>query len=208
MQYFIMNKPAGYITAKRDPRRKTVMELFPPELQKVLHPVGRLDKDTEGLLLFTDDGKLDEFLLRPEHHVEKEYEFRAFGRLGQAECDLLAQGVVLEGTEIMAKPGKAVILGYTTIGACEELLPPLRKKHFMKNPERPVTQGRLTITEGRKHQVKLMIKAVGAHVFTLKRLRIGTLFLDETLLSGQYRSLTEDELAQLGYSIRSTNSPE
>lgn len=199
MQYFIMNKPAGYITAKRDPRRNTVMELFPSELREALHPVGRLDKDTEGLLLFTDDGKLDEFLLRPEHHVEKEYEFRAFGRLGLAECELLAQGVLLEGTQVLSKPGKAVILGYSTIGACEALLPPLRKKHFMKNPERSVTHGRLTIVEGKKHQVKLMVKAVGGHVFTLKRLRIGKLLLDETLLPGQYRTLTEDELALLEY---------
>lgn len=199
MLYFLLNKPAGFITAKSDPRRKTVMELFPPELRDALHPVGRLDKDTEGLLLFTDDGKLDEYLLRPEHHVEKEYEFRAFGRLGKEECDKLSQGVLLVGTQVLSKPGKAVILGYSTIGECEALLPPLRKKHFMKNPERPVTHGRLTIVEGRKHQVKLMIKAVGAHVFTLKRLRIGKLCLDETLLPGQYRALTGEDLALLGY---------
>lgn len=199
MEYYMFNKPAGYITAKSDPRRPTVMLFFPPALQGMLHPVGRLDKDTEGLLLFTDDGQFDRFLLRPEHHVEKEYIFHAFGHLGQAECTALEQGVILEGTQVLSRPAKAEILSYSTIGACEALLPPLRKKHFMKNPERPVTLGRLTICEGRKHQVKLMVKAVGAHVFRLKRCRIGCLFLDESLAAGQFRPLTDDELKKLGY---------
>lgn len=199
MQYYLFNKPAGFITAKSDPRRPTVMAFFPDTLRESLHPVGRLDKDTEGLLLFTDDGRLDEFLLRPEKHVEKEYDFSAFGKLTQEAFETLSRGVLLEGTGILTRPAQARLLGYSNIGACEAYLPPLRRRHFLKNPERPVTHGRLTICEGRKHQVKLMVKAVGAHVFRLKRVRIGGLLLDETLPVGSYRPLTGQELSLLGY---------
>lgn len=83
-QYYMLNKPRGLLTARRDARCETVMRCFPEALQQTLHPVGRLDKDTEGLLLFTDDGMLDVRLLRPERHVEKEYEYRAFGHLDEA----------------------------------------------------------------------------------------------------------------------------
>ena len=83
-QYYMLNKPRGLLTARRDARCETVMRCFPEALQQTLHPVGRLDKDTEGLLLFTDDGMLDMRLLRPERHVEKEYEYRAFGHLDEA----------------------------------------------------------------------------------------------------------------------------
>ena len=83
-QYYMLNKPRGLLTARRDARCETVMRCFPEALQQTLHPVGRLDKDTEGLLLFTDDGMLDVLLLRPERHVEKEYEYRAFGHLDEA----------------------------------------------------------------------------------------------------------------------------
>ena len=79
-QYYMLNKPRGLLTARRDARCETVMRCFPEALQQTLHPVGRLDKDTEGLLLFTDDGMLDVRLLRPERHVEKEYEYRACSR--------------------------------------------------------------------------------------------------------------------------------
>ena len=84
---------------------------------------------------------------------------------------------------------------YTTIGACKALLPPNKHNHLMKNPQRPVTEGWLALREGRKHQVKLMVKAVGGHVFTLKRLSIGKLRLDPGLAPGEYRPLSEDELA-------------
>ena len=85
-QYYMLHKPRGLLTAKRDARRETVMSCFPEALREMLHPVGRLDRDTEGLLLFTDDGMLDVRLLRPEQHVEKEYEYRAFGCLPARSC--------------------------------------------------------------------------------------------------------------------------
>lgn len=192
----MLNKPAGYLTARSDRTRPTVMELLSEELQD-LHPVGRLDMDTEGLLLLTDDGTLDPLLLRPEAHVEKRYFFRAFGRLDKAAFAQMATGVELEGTGVISLPARAWLEGYSTIGACEALLPPKKHNHLMKNPGRPVTEGWLVIREGRKHQVKLMVKAVGGHVFTLKRLSIGGLTLDPALLPGQYRALTAEEMEAL-----------
>ena len=195
--YYMLNKPAGVLTARRDANRPTVMSLLPEELREALHPVGRLDMDAEGLLLLTDDGRLDALLLRPERHVEKRYFFRAFGYLTERDMQALESGVVLEGTGVRSLPARAWLLGYSTIGKCEPLLPPKKHNHLMKNPQRPVTEGCLAICEGRKHQVKLMIKAVGGHVFTLKRLSIGALELDERLAPGEYRELTPQELALL-----------
>ena len=192
----MMNKPKGYLTARSDRTRPTVMELLPPELGH-LHPIGRLDMDTEGLLLLTDDGRLDPLLLRPESHVEKLYFFRAFGRLEEADFARMAAGVVLEGTGVTSLPARAWPEGYSTIGACEALLPPKKHNHLMKNPGRPVTTGWIALREGRKHQVKLMVKAVGGHVFTLRRVSIGALRLDPQLPPGGYRALTPDELALL-----------
>ena len=196
-QYYMLNKPRGLLTARTDPRRETVMACFPEELREALHPVGRLDKDTEGLLLFTDDGMLDVRLLRPEHHVEKEYEFRAFGTLTQDDLRQMERGVVLPATGEMTRPARAQLLQYSTIGESEGYLPEFRREKYLKNPQRPVTAAKLWITEGRKHQVKLMVKAVGAHVFYLRRLAMGPLRLDASLAPGQYRALTEDEVRML-----------
>ena len=196
MRVYMLNKPRGFLTAVRDRSRPTVMELLPPELGS-LHPVGRLDLDTEGLLLLTDEGRLDPLLLRPEAHVEKLYFFRAFGRLEQEAFDRMAAGVELEGTGVVSLPARAWLEGYSSIGACEALLPPKKHNHLMKNPGRPVTEGWIALREGRKHQVKLMVKAVGGHVFTLKRYRFGPLALDETLAPGAYRPLSEAEMALL-----------
>ena len=200
--YYMLNKPAGVLTARKDANRPTVMQLLPAELQR-LHPVGRLDMDAEGLLLLTDDGSLDALLLRPERHVEKRYFFRAFGRLTEEDFRRMERGVVLEGTGVQSLPARAWLHGYSTIGACRALLPKKKYSHLMKNPQRPVTEGFLAIVEGRKHQVKLMVKAVGGHVFTLKRLSVGPLQLDETLSPGEYRELTPQELALLKESARS-----
>ena len=196
MRVYMLNKPRGFLTAVRDRTRPTVMELLPPELGS-LHPIGRLDLDTEGLLLLTDEGRLDPLLLRPEAHVEKLYFFRAFGRLEQEAFDRMAAGVELEGTGVVSLPARAWLEGYSSIGACEALLPPKKHNHLMKNPGRPVTEGWIALREGRKHQVKLMVKAVEGHVFTLKRYRFGPFTLDETLAPGAYRPLSEAEMALL-----------
>ena len=129
--------------------------------------------------------------------MEKVYFFRAFGKLEQAAFEEMAAGVILEGTELRTLPARARLAGYSTIGACEALLPPKKHNHLMKNPQRPVTEGYLAIREGKKHQVKLMVKAVGGHVFTLKRLSIGGLRLDPRLGPGEFRPLTPEEEAAL-----------
>ena len=166
-------------------------------LKENMSPVGRLDKDTEGLLLFTDDGMLDVRLLRPEQHVEKEYEYRAFGLLDETAMRQLETGVLLLEGQPPSLPARAQLLAHTSIGESAPYLPERFREKYLKNPSRPVTTGKLWITEGRKHQVKLMIKAVGGHVFYLKRLAIGPVRLDEMLRPGEYRPLTAEELAAL-----------
>lgn len=109
-QYYMLYKPRGLLTAKRDARRETVMSCFPEALREMLHPVGRLDRDTEGLLLFTDDGMLDVRLLRPEQHVEKEYEYRAFGLLDETAMRQLETGVLLlEGSRSRCLPARSCL---------------------------------------------------------------------------------------------------
>ena len=197
MAVYMLNKPTGYLTAKWDRNRPTIMELLPKSLWG-LHPVGRLDMDTEGLLLLTDDGSVDQALLRPERHVEKVYFFRCFGRLDPEDFTQMAEGIRLPHETELTRPGRAWLEGYSTIGACEALLPEKKRNHLMKNPQRPVTLGWLALCEGKKHQVKRMVTAVGGHVFTLKRYSIGELQLDPGLLPGQHRPLTEEELRLLG----------
>lgn len=109
-QYYMLYKPRGLLTAKRDARRETVMSCFPEALRETLHPVGRLDRDTEGLLLFTDDGMLDVRLLRPEQHVEKEYEYRAFGLLDETAMQQLEEGVLLwKGSRSRCPPARSCL---------------------------------------------------------------------------------------------------
>ena len=171
--YYMLNKPMGVITASRDERHDTVLELFPAELRRGLFAVGRLDKDTEGLLLITDDGALSHALMSPNRHVEKEYEAVVDGVLAADAVLRFEQGMTLrDGTE--CKPAKLEIL---------ETEPELRV--------------RVTLKEGKYHQVKRMIAAVGGTVTALKRLRLGGLWLDKTLAPGEFRELTQEELEKL-----------
>ncbi len=195
--YFMLNKPRRLLSARSDASKPTVMTCFPPELQAVLHPVGRLDMDTEGLLLFTDDGSLDHHLLMPEHHVEKTYLYRSLGALTQEDMRRLETGVPILHGRAVSRPARAELLGYSTIAGSRELLPALCREKYLKNPDRPVTIGTLRVTEGRKHQIRMMLHAVGGHVFYLKRLAISGVALDPALAPGEYRALTADELAIL-----------
>lgn len=173
------------------------MLCFPEPLRGVLHPVGRLDKDTSGLLLFTDDGRVDHWLLTPQHHVQKEYRFCSFGTLDERAFAALRSGVpILNGREV-SRPARAELLAYSTIGQSADELPERFREKYLKNPTRPVTVGKLWITEGRKHQVRMMVRAVGGFVFSLQRLAIGPLRLDEQLAPGAYRALSQQELAAL-----------
>lgn len=171
--YLMLNKPGGILSATEDARQKTVIDLLPEHLRRVgLFPVGRLDKDTEGLLLLTNDGPLGHELLAPKKHVDKTYFVRVDGRLDQADADAFLAGMTLED-------------GYTCLSAGLELL---------ENPN----EGFVTLREGKYHQIKRMLAARGKPVVYLKRLAMGPLKLDETLELGQWRELTAEEIRKLG----------
>lgn len=174
LYYYMLHKPAGVVTATRDHHESTVMALLPDASGKHLAPVGRLDKDTEGLLLITNDGELAHNLLSPNRHVEKTYYAECRGTLTADAVTLLENGVEI-GDETPTRPAKVNVLTQSADFYTMEL----------------------TITEGRYHQVKRMVQAVGGSVTYLKRLSMGTLSLDENLPKGSYRALTEQEIAGL-----------
>ena len=172
-EYYMLHKPSGVISATTDAKDKTVIDLIESKKRKDLFPVGRLDKDTEGLLLITNDGELAHRLLSPKKHIDKVYFAKVKGVVTEEDQRIFAEGVSL-GKGEMAKPSKLEIL------VSDE-----------------ISEIRLTIQEGKFHQVKRMFLSVGKEVIYLKRLSMGTLQLDENLALGEYRPLTEEELKQL-----------
>lgn len=168
--YYMLNKPAGVITATEDRMQDTVMSLMGDCYRSDLFPVGRLDKDTEGLLLITNDGNLAHALLSPKKHVPKTYLVEVPERLNLEQIEALEQGVDI-GDDKMTLPAKVEVLTDTHI--------------------------KLTICEGRYHQVKRMLVAVGSEVLYLKRLSFGALALDENLPQGSFRALTVEEVILL-----------
>lgn len=173
--WLMMNKPAGVLSATEDGRGKTVLDLLAPELRRQgLFPVGRLDKDTEGLLLLTNDGKLAHDLLSPKKHVDKVYYARTAGRLEEADRRAFAAGMVL-GDGLRCLPAGLEILSAGD-GGSEALV---------------------TLREGKFHQVKRMLAARGRPVLYLRRVRMGNLTLDPALGPGEYRYLAEEELEDL-----------
>ena len=172
-EYYMLNKPAGVVSATTDARDKTVLDLIVSRKRKDLFPVGRLDKDTEGLLLITNDGELAHRLLAPKKHVDKVYYAKIEGIVTCEDVELFSKGLSIGNGEV-AKPSKLEIL---VSGEISEI--------------------HVTIQEGKFHQVKRMFEAVGKEVLYLKRLSMGTLALDETLKPGEYRMLTEKELEEL-----------
>ena len=172
-EYYMLNKPAGVISATSDKTEKTVLDLIDSKKRKDLFPVGRLDKDTEGLLLITNDGELAHRLLSPKKHVDKLYYARVEGVVGMEDIDAFAKGLDI-GEGEYTKPAKLEILKSDII-----------------------SEIKLTIQEGKFHQVKRMFEAVGKKVIYLKRLEMGTLKLDEGLALGEYRPLTQKEIEEL-----------
>ena len=196
--YIMLHKPAGCITARRDERHKTVMDYLPEEIRDTHFPVGRLDKDTEGLLLITNDGKLTRKLLMPEHKIEKTYYFMAEGILNPEKLDEVRRGArIYYNRENPTAPSEVEVLSTGTLG---EVKTPLSADDMilkMKKPHLPTVEGIVKITEGKKHQVKRMVRYAGARVIYLKRLKMATLSLDESLEKGKYRHLTNEELDAL-----------
>lgn len=169
--YYMLNKPGGVVSATSDLRDRTVLDLLAScDRRDDLFPVGRLDKDTEGLLLLTNDGELAHRLLAPKRHVDKAYFVRMAHSLSAEEAMLLENGVDI-GEEKLTLPGKV-----ERVSELEIIL---------------------TIHEGKYHQVKRMLSAVGNEVMFLKRLTFGGLVLDEKLVPGAYRELTEAEVKVL-----------
>ena len=193
--YYMINKPAGCITACRDEIRRTVMEYLPPDLARVLHPVGRLDLDTHGLLILTDDGKLDQAMMHPERHVEKEYFFYAIGELTEEKIRRLESGVPIDEDGRLTRPAKVTPDGTYKVSEIRDFLPELRRQRYLKNPDGPAFSAYLTIHEGRKHQVKLMLRAVNCRITYLERTAVAGIRLDPALAPGEYRELNGDELA-------------
>ena len=195
MRYYMFNKPRGCVTARRDERHRTVMDYFPECDRDVLFPVGRLDRDTVGFLLVTDDGMLCTQLMRPESHVEKTYFFVAKGEMSDANVTRLEGGIDISVRKMAkTKPAELEIIERTTLGGVLEYLDDDNRKIALSRPDLPAFVGRLTITEGKKHQVKRMIRHFGAKVVYLRRVTLGTVPLDESLPEGSYRELTPEEL--------------
>ncbi|MCR5600108.1 MAG: pseudouridine synthase [Ruminococcus sp.] len=195
MLYYMFNKPQGCVTARRDAVHRTVMDYFPAELTDRLHPVGRLDKDTCGLLIITDDGDLDMKIMQPEKHISKTYFFYAVGSISDEKIQLLENGIPM--ANFTTKNAVFCFGKEYRIRSLEEFIPDEKHEKYMKNPEGPAFSATLTICEGKKHEIKRMLEAVGCKIFYLRRDRIGALSLDPSLKEGEYRQLTPNELKLL-----------
>jgi len=173
--YIMMNKPQGVITATEDKEHKTVVDLIKSSYgNRKIFPVGRLDKDTEGMLLLTDDGHFNHELMSPKKHVAKQYYAKIMGEVSKKDIVSFQEGLIIDNDEL-CKPGLLEILK-VDLGQSEILL---------------------TITEGKYHQVKRMFKSLGMKVLYLKRVRIGGLVLDDQLALGEYRELTIEEIKKI-----------
>lgn len=175
-EYYMLNKPKGFVSATTDREHKTVVDIISSSEKKDLFPVGRLDIDTEGLLLITNDGELAHRLLAPKNHVEKTYYVEVSGILDDADVDAVEKGLDI-GEEKNTIPAKMEIL----------------KIDIQNN----ISSCYLTIHEGKFHQVKRMMKKLGKTVTYLKRVSMGSLILDSKLKKGNYRKLTEQEIIEL-----------
>lgn len=172
--YYLLHKPAGVVSATEDKHDQTVMDLFSPtDYRSDLFPVGRLDKDTEGLLLITNDGKLAHDLLSPKKHVEKEYFAKIAGVMTAEDQQRFVEGIMLDGE--LTLPAELII----------------------DETNSETSQVRIILHEGKFHQVKRMVKACGKEVTYLKRIRMGKLTLPQDLAKGSYHPLTADELQGL-----------
>lgn len=174
--YYMMNKPQGVISATEDPKHRTVLDLLDDLARsKEVFPVGRLDIDTHGLLLLTNDGQLAHALLSPKRHVDKTYLALVKGIMIQEDVDTFAKGIPLK--DFTCQPAKLELVSIDT--------------------EKNQSQIRVTIAEGKFHQVKRMVAYCGKEVVDLQRLTMGTLVLDENLERGEWRRLTKEELEAL-----------
>ena len=185
--YYVFHKPFGCVTARRDDRHPTVMDRFDgPDLPD-LSPVGRLDRETEGLLLLTDDGQFNRRMTRPEFHIEKIYEFTLLGDLTEDKRAALERGVLLPGDPEPTHPAVITVTGKSTLAEVLPTLHPEIQEKTRHNPmDRAVTFGTITLTEGRNRQIRRMMKTQRLLVLALKRVKMGPYTLPDRLAPGQW----------------------
>ena len=186
--YYMFHKPFGCVTARKDERYPVVMDWFAQLENPALSPVGRLDRETEGLLIITDDGMWNRQMTRPEFHVEKRYEFTVMGDLTEDKIAQLETGVLLNGASEPTAPARILVTGRSTLGeVLPTLHPVIQEKSRHNPPDRPVTFGTIVITEGKNRQIRRMMKQVRCLVLRLKRVSMGEILLDESLVPGEWK---------------------
>lgn len=188
--YYMFNKPFGCVTAHRDDRFPVVMDYFRSLGNDHLSPVGRLDRETEGLLMITDDGIWNQKMTNPAFHVPKTYEFTAMGTLDEEKLQRLSEGVLLIGSDRPTTGADVTVTGTSILSeVVPHLHPDMQEKLKYNLPDHPVVFGTITISEGRKRQIRRMLKVVGCCVIRLKRISMGELILDPELKPGEYKEI-------------------
>lgn len=188
--YYMFYKPFGCVTAHRDERFPVVMDYFQSLNNPRLSPVGRLDRETEGLLLITDDGVFNQRMTNPLYHMPKTYEFMALGTLDKEKLKKLSEGVLLIGSDQPTKGAEVTVTGHTVLQEIRPALHPDMQEKLKHNlPDHPVVCGQITIHEGRKRQIRRMLKTVGCCVIFLKRISMGEITLDPGLKPGEFMEL-------------------
>lgn len=206
--YILLHKPAGVVSATEDTKDRTVIDLIDPELTVLSpFPVGRLDKDTEGLLLITNDGKLSHELLSPRKHVPKTYRALVAGDVGVEDGVIFTAGVTLDDgyvtlpaqLKVLAKRNEAGAILSEDVDVTKEMTDAIQYVPVKEEIASDIVLSwiELTIHEGKFHQVKRMFEAVGKKVMYLRRISMGPLQLDKTLAPGEWRELTEEEVESL-----------
>ena len=192
--YYMFNKPFGCVTARRDETFPVVMDYFKELDNPELSPVGRLDRETEGLLFITDDGMWNRKMTLPGEGKEKVYEFIVMGDLSPEKVAQLEEGVCLRGDDTPTAPCKIEITGHSTLGKVLPTLHPDIQRKSAHNPmERPMTFGTITITEGRYRQIRRMMKVVRCLVLSLKRVSADGIVLDPELKPGEGKEIFINE---------------
>lgn len=188
--YYMFNKPFGCVTAHRDDRFPVVMDYFHSLGNDRLSPVGRLDRETEGLLMITDDGVWNQKMTNPVFHIPKTYEFAALGTLNEENLQKLSEGVLLIGSDRPTTGASVTVTGTSLLSkVVPHLHPDMQEKLKYNLPDHPVVFGTITISEGRKRQIRRMLKVVGCCVIRLKRISMGKLLLDPELKPGEYKEI-------------------
>lgn len=189
-RYYMFNKPYGCVCARRDDRYPTVMDYFSDLDNQNLSPVGRLDRATEGLLFITDDGLWNQEMTHPDRKKKKTYEFIAMGILTNEDAQKLETGVLLRGARTLTAPARVQLNGTAVLSEVLPFLhPEVRAKSLHNRPEHPVVFGQITVTEGKKHQIRRMLKAVRCCVISLKRISVDSIVLDESLKPGEWKEI-------------------